>query len=202
MMMPETFIGCPESSVGEKRARRAASTAAPRNIGGPLVACAATTFPSTSIETSTVTVPVTPARLAISGYSGFGKLISLLLTTLLEISLACGFGVGLGVGLDDAGGGGSSTAATGFRFRLSVPVGASNPPFPLECARALSGRDNPESGTGNLFSIVSELAAVVPAGERVLTALSPTAVFAATDPTCADVGDEAGLSSLAIVSLK
>ena len=66
-MTPETFTGCPDRSVGEKRACRAAETAACCKSGWPETAEAEMTRPDSSTTICTVTVPCARAAFAIGG---------------------------------------------------------------------------------------------------------------------------------------
>src|SRR3712207_6824911 len=79
-MVPVTRTGSPESIVGEKRACSAAATAAFCKSGWPETARAFTTFPVSSIVSSTTTLPCAPTLLAFEGYTGFGRLTALLLS--------------------------------------------------------------------------------------------------------------------------
>src|SRR3982751_2408529 len=83
-MVPVTLTGSPESIVGEKRACSAAPTAAFCRSGWPETARAFTTLPVSSIVNSTTTLPCAPTVLAVEGYSGFGRLTALLLSTPAE----------------------------------------------------------------------------------------------------------------------
>ena len=67
VITPETLTGCPESSVGEKRACRAAETAACCKSGWPETAEAETTRPDSSTRICTVTVPEARAAFAMGG---------------------------------------------------------------------------------------------------------------------------------------
>src|SRR5215212_8559860 len=67
VMTPETFTGCPESSVGENLALRAAETAACCKSGWPETAEAETTRPDSSTRICTVTVPEARAAFAMGG---------------------------------------------------------------------------------------------------------------------------------------
>src|SRR5689334_5372135 len=98
--MPVTLTGLPEIVVGEKRARRAAATAAGLSMAIPSTAFADTTLPSSSSRTSTVTRPSARNPLAFGGYSGMGRLMALPLRTPPETG-ACGAG---GADDDFAGG--------------------------------------------------------------------------------------------------
>src|SRR5215210_782210 len=71
-MTPETFTGCPESSVGENLALRAAATAACCKSGWPETAEAETTRPDSSTRICTVTVPEARAAFAMGGGVGAG----------------------------------------------------------------------------------------------------------------------------------
>ena len=66
-MIPTTVVGVPERSVGEKTARRAASTAAPRSWEWPLTARAEMTSPLPLTITSTATGPLNRDCRATSG---------------------------------------------------------------------------------------------------------------------------------------
>ena len=66
-IMPVTFTGFPAISVGEKRHFFAASTLTAHSKGCPLIACAVITFPSSSTNTSTSTVPEARPCLARAG---------------------------------------------------------------------------------------------------------------------------------------
>ena len=81
MIVPRTLTGRPESSVGEKRACRAAASAAGRNSGWPLTAFAVNTLPPSSMTTDTTTVPEARTDFAIEGYGGAGLLMALPLST-------------------------------------------------------------------------------------------------------------------------
>src|ERR1044071_488212 len=71
-MTPETLTGCPSTTVGLIFAARAASTAAACSSGWPETASAATTFPSSSTVTRTLTLPSACAAFAMGGYDGCG----------------------------------------------------------------------------------------------------------------------------------
>ena len=76
-----TFTGFPAKRVGEYLASQAAVAAAERSSGCPDTACAANTFPSSSISTCTVTVPPALAACAAGGYDGFGSEVAFPLST-------------------------------------------------------------------------------------------------------------------------
>src|SRR2546423_14665426 len=80
-MTRETLTGCPDSRVGEKRAWRAAATAACCKSGWPLTAVAETTRPDSSTRICTVTVPCARAAFAIGGEAGCGFEIALPVNT-------------------------------------------------------------------------------------------------------------------------
>src|SRR6185436_17037462 len=84
-MMPVTFTGVPDNSVGLNLACRAAATADCFNNGCPLTALAEITFPLSSTVTCTLTTPDAWAALAIGGYAGWGRLMALPLSTPPEI---------------------------------------------------------------------------------------------------------------------
>src|SRR5258708_39533661 len=120
MITPLTLTGWPDNLVGVNFDERAAFTAAACSRGCPLVACAATTLPFSSINTCTVTCPDACALRAIGGYGGCTRCTALPLSTPPEIG-ACGVGFG-------GGGGGPSL--------LTILVGADGriEPCPLPCA--------------------------------------------------------------------
>ena len=128
-MSPETLTGCPESLVGENRARSAACTATSFKRPGPDVATAEITFPVSSTTTSTVTMPAVLRRRALSGYIGDGKLRAIPLRTPPETGLSTGRGVG-------GGGSDSMLTVVASTFESVVPLVNSADPRPLSLSVA------------------------------------------------------------------
>lgn len=112
MITPLTFTGSPIKEVGENFACQAARTQTCCNIGWPETGLAEVTFPYSSMTTWTTTVPAALAARASAGYSGFGRLMALPLSTPPEI----------GARLADWGFAGSTLFSSALSVAPSIPM--------------------------------------------------------------------------------